>query len=147
MILLDMPVETAILGSSGAAVPYQGHERRYFFGRFWKRAHGIPTGCEMPNGEFRSVSGLVQGVSIVYETVMETTIKESVLEGIRKKNILDRIKQGEWDCEPESVDDGLFDATIAMPGTNEKLSVLAARVEAGLPLWHGCDRTDYDEGE
>jgi len=79
--------------------------------------------------------------------VQEIATRKSVLEAIRKRNILDRIRQGEWDCEPECVEEGLFDATIAMPGTDEKLSVMAARVEAGLPLWHGCDRTEYeDEG-
>jgi hypothetical protein len=34
-----------------------------------------------------------------------------------------------------------------MPGTNEKLSVLAARVEAGLPLWNHNDRTEYDDDD
>jgi hypothetical protein len=32
-----------------------------------------------------------------------------------------------------------------MPGTDEKLEVLAARIRAGLPLWHRGDRTDYDD--
>ncbi len=62
-----------------------------------------------------------------------------------QKSVLDAIKQGEWGYEPESVDDDEFPSTRAMPGTDEKLSVLAARVEAGLPLWHGCDRTEYDD--
>ena len=61
------------------------------------------------------------------------------------KSVLEAIKQGEWSYEPESVDEASFQSTIAMPGTNEKLSVLAARVEAGLPLWHGLDRTEYDD--
>ena len=61
------------------------------------------------------------------------------------KSVLDAIKQGEWNYEPESVDEQHFRATHAMPGSNEKLSVLAARVEAGLPLWHGHDRTEYDD--
>ena len=95
--------------------------------------------------DFQSICGLVQGVSVVQETVLENVSRRTVLESIRKQNILDRIKQGEWDCEPESVGEELFDATRAMPGTGEKLSVLAARVQAGLPLWHGCDRTEYDD--
>lgn len=61
------------------------------------------------------------------------------------KSVLEAIKQGEWSYEPESVDEECFSSTHAMPGTNEKLSVLAARVEAGLPLWHGHDRTEYDD--
>jgi hypothetical protein len=63
-----------------------------------------------------------------------------------QKSILVAIKEGEWDYEPGEVDDGQFDATKAMPGTSEKLSVLAARVQAGLPLWNRQDRTEYDEG-
>lgn len=60
-------------------------------------------------------------------------------------NVLDAIKLGEWDFEPNKVDDSNFDPTGAMPGTNEKLSVLAARVQAGLPLWNGNDRIEYDD--
>ena len=61
------------------------------------------------------------------------------------KSVLEAIKEGEWCFEPESVDEDEFSSTHAMPGTNEKLSVLAARVQAGLPLWHGHDRTEYDD--
>lgn len=61
------------------------------------------------------------------------------------KSVLDAIKQGEWSYEPESVDEEQFKSTGAMPGSDEKLSILAARVEAGLPLWHGHDRTEYDD--
>jgi hypothetical protein len=66
---------------------------------------------------------------------------------VQIKNILDAIKLGEWDFEPESVEDSSFDPTGAMPGTDEKLSVLAARVEAGLPLWNRNDRTEYDDDD
>ena len=52
---------------------------------------------------------------------------------------------GEYGFEPEEAEDSSFDPTGAMPGTNEKLSVLVARAEAGLPLWNGHDRSDYDE--
>ncbi len=61
------------------------------------------------------------------------------------KSVLEAIKQGEWNYEPENVDEQHFGATHALPGTNEKLSVLAERVEAGLPLWHGHDRTEYND--
>lgn len=61
------------------------------------------------------------------------------------KSVLEAIKQGEWNYEPVSVDEQFFLATHALPGTNEKLSVMAARVEAGLPLWHGHDKTEYDD--
>jgi hypothetical protein len=63
------------------------------------------------------------------------------------KSVLEAIRQGVWDFEPESVGEQRFDATRAMPGTDEKLEVLAARVRAGLPLWHQRDRIDYDEFE
>ena len=62
------------------------------------------------------------------------------------KSVLEAIKQGVWDFEPQTVEEKSFDATRAMPGTDEKLEVLAERVRSGLPLWHGGDRTDYDEG-
>ena len=61
------------------------------------------------------------------------------------RSILDAIKEGLWDYEPEEIDDSQFDSTRAMPGTDEKLEILADRVERGLPLWHSSDRTDYDE--
>jgi hypothetical protein len=61
------------------------------------------------------------------------------------KSVLDAIKQGIWDFEPDKVAERQFEATDAMPGTNRKLAVLAARIEAGLPLWHGEDRTEYDD--
>ena len=62
-------------------------------------------------------------------------------------SVLEAIKMGIWDFEPEEVDDGLFDSTIAMPGTDEKVGILADRVRNGLPLWHSRDRMDYDEVE
>lgn len=61
------------------------------------------------------------------------------------KSVLDAIKQGMWDFEPEPVDERRFRSTRAMPGTDEKLAVLAERVRSGLPLWHRRDRIDYDE--
>jgi len=61
------------------------------------------------------------------------------------KSILDAIKEGEWDYEPLTVEENRFNPTGAMPGTREKLSVLADRIREGLPLWHGHDRTEYDD--
>ena len=60
-------------------------------------------------------------------------------------SILEAIKQGLWEFEPEEIDDNQFEPTRAMPGTEEKLLILARRIEKGLPLWHSGDRTDYDE--
>lgn len=64
-----------------------------------------------------------------------------------RKSVLEAIKEGYWDYEPEVVEERRFNSTRAMPGTDAKLEVLAARVQAGLPLWHGEDRMDYDEQE
>jgi hypothetical protein len=62
-------------------------------------------------------------------------------------SVLDAIKQGEWDFEPSSQQVVNLKATAAMPGTNEKLDVLAERLRQGLPLWHPADRRSYDERE
>jgi hypothetical protein len=37
-----------------------------------------------------------------------------------------------------------YDASDAMPGTSEKLSVIAERARRGLPLWHAHDRDDME---
>jgi hypothetical protein len=61
------------------------------------------------------------------------------------KSVLEAIQEGDWFFEPAEVDPKLYPATRAIPGTDEKLEVMAARVRAGLPLWHQSDRPDYDE--
>jgi len=61
------------------------------------------------------------------------------------KNVLDAIREGNWLFEPEAVDPSCYKATAAIPGTEEKLNILAERARAGLPLWHECDRADYEE--
>lgn len=61
------------------------------------------------------------------------------------KSVLEAIKEGIWDFEPEEIDGEQYDATRAIPGTREKLSVLAERARAGLPLWHESDRADYED--
>ena len=61
------------------------------------------------------------------------------------KSVLEAIKLGIWDYEPDDAEERRFSATRAMPGTDEKLEVLAARISAGLPLWHRSDRKDYDD--
>ena len=62
-------------------------------------------------------------------------------------SVLDAIKLGIWDYEPESRKEGAYDSTHALPGTNDKLAILADRVERGLPLWHPEDRRTYDDQE
>jgi hypothetical protein len=62
------------------------------------------------------------------------------------ESILDAIKDGQWDYEPEHVSSEHYDSTRALPGTEEKLAILATRVRKGLPLWHPSDRRTYDDG-
>ena len=60
------------------------------------------------------------------------------------KSVLEAIQVGQWDFEPETHDIE-FDSTNALPGSEEKLEVLATRIQQGLPLWHPSDRHTYDE--
>jgi hypothetical protein len=61
------------------------------------------------------------------------------------RNVLDAIRDGDWYFEPDEVDAKNYPATTAVPGSREKLDILAERVRAGLPLWNAFDRADYDE--
>jgi hypothetical protein len=61
-------------------------------------------------------------------------------------SVLEAVKAGIWDFEPAGRSDGEFDATDAMPGSSEKLEVMARRAASGLPLWHPSDRQDRDTG-
>jgi hypothetical protein len=60
-------------------------------------------------------------------------------------SILEAIKMGIWDFEPEEIPEDQFESTVALPGTDEKLDILAMRVQQGQPLWHRHDRTNYDD--
>jgi len=60
------------------------------------------------------------------------------------RSVLEAIKMGLWDYEPREVEFSQFDASDSMPGTKEKLRVIAQRVENGLPLWHEEDREDME---
>ena len=64
-----------------------------------------------------------------------------------RDSVLDAIKQGQWDFEPEVVKEEEYDSTPALPGSTEKISMLAERVNNGLPLWHPDDRKSYDDSE
>lgn len=59
-------------------------------------------------------------------------------------SVLDAIKLGVWNFEPAEMRTSEFDATEALPGSREKLDVLAERVRRGLPLWHQSDRLDCE---
>ncbi len=60
------------------------------------------------------------------------------------RSVLDAIRAGEWDYEPQPQASDGVEATKAIPGTPEKLDVLAERLRCGLPLWHPRDRLDYE---
>ena len=60
------------------------------------------------------------------------------------KSVLEAIQVGQWDFEPDN-EETEFDSTNALPGSEEKLEVLANRIQSGLPLWHPSDRHTYDE--
>lgn len=62
-------------------------------------------------------------------------------------SVLDAIRNGQWDYEPTDVSEEKYDCTAAMPGTEEKISILAYRAQRGLPLWHSHDRRSYDDSE
>lgn len=60
------------------------------------------------------------------------------------KSVLEAIKMGIWDFEPAEIEFARFEASNAMPGTQEKLMILAERAQRGLPLWHVADRNDVE---
>lgn len=61
-----------------------------------------------------------------------------------RQSVLDAIKSGDWNYEPEdSASNDNFDSTSALPGSDQKLEILAQRIRAGLPLWHPEDRLTY----
>lgn len=59
-------------------------------------------------------------------------------------SVIDAIKMGVWDYEPQDEDHD-FESTQAIPGSGEKLEVIALRAQQGLPLWHPHDRLTYEE--
>ncbi len=63
------------------------------------------------------------------------------------KSVLDAIREGDWEYEPPWVNDSDFDSTDALPGSRDKLRILAERLRRGLPLWHPADRRDCDGGD
>jgi len=74
------------------------------------------------------------------KNAVQDTVRESV-----QKSILEAIQQGDWDYEPAELPSQNFDSTGALPGSDEKLAMLASRAQRGLPLWHDGDCRDYDD--
>ena len=65
-------------------------------------------------------------------------------------SVIEAIQLGIWDFEPEDQDNDQYDSTNALPGSEEKLTILAQRLSEGQPLWHPSDRRsyiDHDEEE
>ncbi|HZZ72807.1 MAG TPA: hypothetical protein VFE24_11180 [Pirellulales bacterium] len=60
-------------------------------------------------------------------------------------SVLEAIQQGVWDYEPPAVENDRFAPTGAVPGSTEKVSILAERLSRGEPLWHPSDRRDYED--
>jgi len=63
------------------------------------------------------------------------------------ESVLEAIRRGEFDFEPEEQGRETYDRTNSIPGSSEKLSILAERIQHGLPLWHPQDRVSYDEDD
>ena len=63
------------------------------------------------------------------------------------RSVLEAIKEGDWNFEPNNQQVVNLKATGALPGTTEKLDVLAERLKQVLPLWHPSDRRTYDDNE
>ena len=62
-------------------------------------------------------------------------------------SVLDAIRSGQWDYEPNHDGQEKYTSTSALPGTQEKLAVLAERVQNGLPLWHPSDRRHWADAD
>jgi hypothetical protein len=60
------------------------------------------------------------------------------------RSLLEAIRSGDWNYEPDLPAIEGVPATKAIPGSQEKLDVLAERLKQGLPLWHPRDRLDYE---
>ena len=59
------------------------------------------------------------------------------------RNVFEAILECGHDEDFVPVESAEFRATEAPAGSENKLAVLARRVELGLPLWHPEDRSDY----
>ncbi len=62
------------------------------------------------------------------------------------RSVLEAIQQGQWNFEPQAAVEQT-EATDALPGTTQKLDVLADRLRQGLPLWNPSDRRSYNDGD
>lgn len=63
------------------------------------------------------------------------------------RSVIDAIRSGNWNYEPEVKSITEVPPTRALPGTEEKLAILSERLLNGLPLWHPDDRRHWDESD
>lgn len=63
------------------------------------------------------------------------------------ESVLDAIREGDWTFEPEVVEESAFEDTEAIPGSREKIDIMADRVRQGLPIWHSSDKRDYGDAD
>lgn len=61
------------------------------------------------------------------------------------RSVLEAVKLGLWDFEPEDAAETEYSPTQSLPGSTGKLSVLEHRLQRGLPLWHPADRLVFAE--
>lgn len=61
------------------------------------------------------------------------------------RTLLDAIRQGVWNGESATQPSVETAPTQALPGSPEKVLVLAERQRQGAPLWHPEDRLTYGE--
>jgi hypothetical protein len=59
-------------------------------------------------------------------------------------SILEAVKMGLWHCLPHTVDYDELEASDAMPGTREKLDMLAEHLRRAVPVRHFDDSLDDD---
>ena len=59
-------------------------------------------------------------------------------------SILEAVKMGLWDFQPHTVDYRELEASDTMPGTREKLDILAEHLRRDSPKWHSDDCLDED---
>ena len=76
---------------------------------------------------------------------LDSATLDFVGDEIVPRSVLEAIKDGHWDYEPEDTETASYASTKALPGTDAKLQILASRVRRGLPLWHPSDRRSFDD--
>ncbi len=59
-------------------------------------------------------------------------------------SILEAVKRGLWDFQPHTVDYNELEASDAMPGTREKLDILAEHLRRDVAILHFNDSLEDD---